>query len=323
MALSKIYVSGSNLEWIDGLVTRSFCGAIPDPVPSGFSGQASGRIWVAQSGSDNFLYYSDGGGLTRFISGVARGNTSAPAGRVFINSGSCTTAQDIWWTTPSASVTKSFSATSQNSFASEIINLSMNVSYQGASSYVVLYANDVLPRNTITVSGVNLQIYKTDAGGTATCTGTPVNEALTLTLTSSQYSTQSAVYNLNEGGNVLAYRLNTGSMTINGTSSVGGLAGPVCVNVDTAYITTSPNQCVTVSGGVFKCNTPCSVDGDCSTATDGCTICVDLVCNSPSPGGGGGELGCNEVCDPDNNLCGPGCPVCPVQTSLCTAEQPE
>jgi hypothetical protein len=323
MPLTKIYVSGSNLEWIDGLVTRSICGAIPNPVPSGFSGQASGRVWVASDSADKFLYYSDGGGLTRFIQGVPRGNTSAPSGRVYINTGSCTTGQDLWWTTPSGSVTQSFSATSHNAIASEITSLALNIVFIGATSYATLYAINTSPRSTIQIAGVNVQIYKNDIGGcTVSCTGcSPETIPLTIELTASQMLTQSSTINLDQGGTVLAYRFNTGSMTINGTSSIGGLAGDVCVNIDTAIVYPAPTQCVQVSAGVFKCGVPCSTNGDCSTATDGCTECVDLVCNSPGTGGGG-LLSCNAACDPDNNQCGPECPTCPPSTNVCTAEQP-
>lgn len=316
--MSRISVSGSNLQWIDTIanVTRSICGALPNPVPSGFSGQPAGRIWIAAAGTDPYLYYSDGGGQTRFIAGIDRGNTSLPAGRIYTNDGNCTAITELWWTTPSGSVTQSFSARSENAIASEIIYMNLSILYNGANSSASLYATSTNPRKNTTVSGLVLERYISDiAGCNASCGGcSPATDNISLTLNAGQSGPTYQALNL--GGTTLSYKINTASLQINGTSSIGGFAGGVCVDIDPTYVFPYPETCINLSANpVLKCGQNCMQNSDCSTATDGCTVCSDPgvggVCVEPGTGGSGG-LACNATCDPNNNQCDQGgsCPNC-------------
>lgn len=316
--MSRIVVSGNNLQWIDTIanVTRSICGAIPNPVPSGFSGLAAGKIWIAQASTDPYLYYSDSVGQTRFIAGIERGNTSLPAGRIYTNDGTCTAITELWWTTPSGSVTQSFSARSENAIASEIIYMNLSVLYNGTNSSASLYATSTAPRSNTTISGVVLEQYLSDIPGcNGTCGGcSPSTTNISLTLNAGESGPKYQALTI--GGTALSYRINTSSLQINGTASIGGFAGGVCVDIDPTYAFTFPDVCVNLgSSPVLKCGQNCTQNSDCSTATDGCTVCsspgVGGVCVEPGTGGGGG-LGCNSVCDENNNLCDQGgsCPNC-------------
>lgn len=106
MANGRIYVSGARLYWQNrtGTITYSIQGVRPTNA-SLFSGQLSGKIWVASDTADLALYYSDELGTTRFIPGVQLGDSSAPVGTVTTRGFPCPDdtlgdyAPDIYWVT--------------------------------------------------------------------------------------------------------------------------------------------------------------------------------------------------------------------------------
>lgn len=109
MATSRIYVSGTRLYWQNrtGTITYSIQGVRPTNA-SLFSGQPSGKIWVATDADDLALYYSDELGATRFIAGVRLGDSSALSGTVTTRGFLCPDdvlgdyAPDIYWVTERA-----------------------------------------------------------------------------------------------------------------------------------------------------------------------------------------------------------------------------
>jgi hypothetical protein len=108
MALDQIYVSGTELRWVDNGNTYKFTGVIPVAGTVTTPAQPAGRIWVSTSGV-GYLYYSDYLGVTRFISGrkqyLASTLDSTP-GRIWTGKGVCnngeadtaiTAAQELYW----------------------------------------------------------------------------------------------------------------------------------------------------------------------------------------------------------------------------------
>lgn len=114
---AKFYISGSALGWeyATGSITAKYSapGALPATTISEFASLPVGKVWV--STNDDFLYYKDELGTTRFLQGRFRGTASLQegTGSVFAAKHACpdysssvlfsqtniTPAQDIGWTT--------------------------------------------------------------------------------------------------------------------------------------------------------------------------------------------------------------------------------
>lgn len=330
--MSRIFVSGSNLQWLDtvGLATRSVCGAIPNPIPSGFSGQAVGRVWVAQEALDNGLYYSDAAGQTRFLSGIYRGELfNSPAGRVFTMKNDCTPIADLWWTTPSASSVLAWSVRSE-AYA-EPVRIDLNWQYREDIDVVSMSAFLRIPTFT-EVSNIKLIGYNSDDGGTSTCTG-PSSTLFTFPTLSLGGQPEGGPRVLGTGSlvsalgpTVVGYKLDTSSMSINGIQTTGGNLDPVCVGTNLTYIFPTPVGCIATATAVYRCGTVCDENADCAAATDGCTKCSTNqpgiqvgICETENagtpPGGGGTTKGCGAACDPENSS------ECNLTCTLCTANQ--
>ena len=345
--MSKIYVSGSTLRWMDGLVERTVRGAIPESMPAGFSGQPAGRIWVASDSKDEYLWYSDGGGQTRFVQGIDRGidNTGLSSGRVYIQDGTCTDATELAWTTPSASALLIRTARAEGVLASISNNIQWffdynNVSGGGETNY---FRMTVFPdlRDSVTVGGLELIVYNSagcTGGVVATLTITPTNE-LTLTAGGNR-EVSASVGTGNYTGKYM--KLTTGSMYIdsnnpalpltfycNGIDSVsvypraegndGGVcfAAPGTTTYSTCGLTCQPGRAGTGDQGI------------CSDSSDGCTQCsappgsgVTGVCYNPSSPPPPPSGGCGNACTPKNapTECLGGCPVC--CNGVCSAKCP-
>ncbi len=113
---ARIYISGSALGWeyATGSITTKYSapGALPTPTLSEFASVPVGKVWVTTN--DNFLYYKDEVGTTRFLQGRLRGPASAAegTGSVFVSKHVCpdysssvlfgganvTPGQDLTWT---------------------------------------------------------------------------------------------------------------------------------------------------------------------------------------------------------------------------------
>lgn len=240
--MSRIFVSGSNLQWVNpkNSITQSICGVVPDPVPAGFSGQPAGRIWVAQDGRDTGLYYSDGGGLTRFIAGMDKGtDNTLPSGRVYLNEG-CGTPTEIWWTTPSGSDILIRAARAEGVRESYLQNLRWDWRYRGylgvgstSSSFELSYVGDnggTNLSNAVTVTDVTVKVYSSLANCGA---GTPVVETLgplSVTLGANASASQVSLVNVTNTTytNGYVFRLETGSSFLVDGSPYGPYDGYFC-----------------------------------------------------------------------------------------------
>lgn len=187
MALDQIYVSGSNLVWVDSGTSYLIKGAEPVSGSVTTPSQPAGRIWVSQT----YLYYSDGGGLTRFVSGILADTTASfKPGRVYTNQLDCpdylTTqpAQDIFWVGSNSS---SYYARANNGLPPIFQTLQVNVQlvgptrdnfefrafYGGGNPTDIGTKQGIAIKNETVTSGYFVNFYS----GSTTCAGTPLYRA--------------------------------------------------------------------------------------------------------------------------------------------------
>lgn len=297
MAL-QVFVANTELRWVDGSTTFNHVGAVTSDYP----GQPSGRIWV----NNDFLYYSDYIGQTRFIRGIYRGTTSAPAGRVFVNRGNCTNGQDLWWVGTNGT---RFSVRGDNAQIPVSAGLSIGYVFAGYSNGWFNVSLSEPIKTAITVSGVVVSSY---ANGT--CTTLENSVTLTgLVIPAGQiYATQSA--NLGTGQ---SYKIsNTGSLTVNAVSRSG--TETYCVGIDELTNIVSSLACVPTGGGTgtVQCGDPCVIGAtDPANICDpnsGCSECsaVSNTCIDPAAGGGEVGTGCGGACTSNVQCTNPACPYC-------------
>jgi hypothetical protein len=324
--MMRVYVKGDRVAWIDPYTTteRTLLGAIPSPIPAGFSGQPSGRIWVASDHRDSALYYSDSTGTTRFITGITRAFTSAASvGRIYGNTTQCAfAASDLWWVTPSGSAGIALSARSEG--FRELPNITLLAIYNGAEGSASLQSSIPAPFD-ITLSDFELFQYLSDAGGTTTCGGAPSSTIIpSITITAGNTS---AKVQQQLSTTAVAYQLKTSGATVNGTQVLAGISNSFCLNEYVSYLFLEPQICVSnpiTNPSGLKCGALCSEDSDCALAVDGCTKCSGNAlqvgtCVEPLDGSGGTRPGGQTIpcgfagscindfeCPPECSLCADG-----------------
>lgn len=335
MSSAKIQVSGSNLQWIDTVasVTRSICGAIPVTMPSGFSGQTSGKIWIASDDLDDNLYYSDGGGQTRFIEGISRGTTTTlGSGRIYVQDGDCTDGTELVWTTPSASAVLVRSARAQGVLESQLATVFWSFDYNnwdnsGAINYFRMENFVPAIRDAVTVGGLTVEVYNNSGctGGVVATIQIPVSNQLTLNV--GQTAVSASVGTGYYSGNY--FKLLTGSMYIDSNNP----ALPnvyYCNGIDyLAAIVTAEGRdggvCFAVPGtsGTARCGTSCVTgptgNSTCDDANDGCSACsapygggTGICYNPSSPPPPPPPPVCGGQCTPKtaSQVCPSSCPIC-------------
>lgn len=310
--MSRFFVSGSNLQWIDAKagVTRSLCGAVPQSVPVGFDGQQPGRIWVASDHRDDNLYYSDGGGQTRFIEGIDKGtDNTLPAGRVYTNE-DCATPTELWWATPSGSSILVRSARAEGVRESFVQTAVWRWAYQafdvgGSNSASLVYTGDNRGNNpltnAVTVAGTTIKVYsnlsscQTNATPLATLNpgsltlsaNTTIGGFVAIGVNATSYSgnafrleTGSNIVGTVDGNNYAPYNapLCNGNTTPSDYIVVRFLADGqepgVCylARTSTPNVNTCNNTCYTGPGGVDQ-TAECGWTGTGYNSADGCTRC--------------------------------------------------
>lgn len=334
MPLSRIYVQGDSLKWEDSVGNYSTVGAIPNPMPSGFSGQVPGRIWVTTT--DNFLYYSDSTGQTRFVKGVYRG--TGTTGSVYAVSHVCPTsnapAKDLFWVNGSGFA---YSARSQGTTEPKLSTVVVFALINPGTLDGNIYAYLSSPISTeISITGISVLSYADNTCGGGVVGGASGGD-LNVTVPAGQVSGVSNTFNLGVGA---SYRVSSGSVFVNLVSRVNG--EQFCLGEDQVTLQFDDGTfgvCINVGGGDGNrlCGEVC-VPGSSDPnlrclSTTGC-ICNpnatqynsgtkqwEHVCYNPNGGGGGGVC----VCDPFENICSPSCPAAgsPCGSSLdCETIQP-
>jgi hypothetical protein len=310
MALSRIYVSGSYLMWESGSAQYRAQGALPSP--SIFTGQTAGRIWVAAATTDEFLYYSDSTGTTRFLHGIDRGGAlvSNKEGQVYANQGDCPDAPFQWnqlfWITSGSTgmVKRSFRGEGiPNSVAT---SLDVYFTWNGDASNSVGVAVSTPMKQSITIDGLTATLYSDGACGSQI--GAADRTLQPVTLPADKFSTYSFSNITGAPSTTLSLRLNSASMTVNGTSRKDG-NNPFCNTYDIIFPTivtprtTATTGCYNVEGPAKSCGsacTPSEAQTD-TTCPPSCTFCWDTgagnVCTDQFPPTPANPL-CGELCEP-------------------------
>lgn len=318
MALSRIYVQGTELKWEDAGLTFRTTGARPAPSEEQFAGQPVGRIWV----SDKYLYYSDYLGEARFVHGIQKSPTGSniPSGRVFTNSGRCLegTGSNLYWSginTPyyhmvrAETVAESYDVTLTTGFTftgtvgdaitgsyyamlSEPINEDISVyglSVQGYTATTcataTAHTDTLLEGNLVIPAGSTLAEYAITAFGDATDVGLKLlSTSLSIGKTPSNY----------------VARVHNEQFCHIPSNAVPGFSGPGPDVVRVIVVA----ECEPVgSVGEQECGESCLPGGLLTTERcaplSGCTCLLDTpgnwTCQSESYGGGISE-NCGQAC---------------------------
>lgn len=309
MALSRIYVSGSFLMWESGSAQYRAQGALPSP--SIFAGQTAGRIWVAAATTDEFLYYSDSTGTTRFLQGIDRGGAlvSNKEGQVYANQGDCPDAPFQWnqlfWITSGSTgmVKRSFRGEGiPNSVAT---SLDVYFTWNGDGSNSVGVAVSTPMKQSITIDGLKATLYSD--GACSSQIGAADRTLQPVTLPAEKFTTYSFSNITGAPSTTLSLRLNSASMTVNGISRKAG-NDPFCNTYDIIFPTsvtpetTATTGCYSVSAAK-ECGDACTpneaqTDLSCPPS---CNFCWDTgagnVCTDQTPPQGQQYADCGDFCD--------------------------